>query len=267
MQPPPEEAGPGESAQDAPAEPPKTRSNNRRLLVAISAVLALAAAAGGGLWAVDRLAQADRTAPTVVWAEPEAPAGGTKSEGAAKAPEGLAASLLPVPYSYEPGPDIDKYGNDVSLTRRQAVAVFKEGSRGLPSAQRNKRNKAVDKLELRGIAMRSYRTSDGDLVIETQLARIESAGAGRALADFQSVFANALGIFPKGPRVPGFKNAKCFLMPKDAKSKLDGMFCSAYQGDVLVSTVAYGTKPFQATEVVKMLGEQLDRFKSPGRFV
>ncbi|WP_093800241.1 hypothetical protein [Streptomyces sp. Wb2n-11] len=119
---------------------------------------------GAGVWAVDSLGDADRTAPTVVWAEPADSADRTEGEGAAKQPEGLAASLLPVPYSYELGPDIDDYGNDSSLTRRQAVAVFKEGSRGLPSAQRNKRNKAVDKLKLQGIAMRGYRASDGGLV-------------------------------------------------------------------------------------------------------
>ncbi|WP_176710055.1 hypothetical protein [Streptomyces sp. Wb2n-11] len=56
-------------------------------------------------------------------------------------------------------------------------------------------------------------------------------------------------------------------MPKDSESKLDAMFCSAYEGDVLVSTFAYGTKPFEAEEAATMLSEQPVRPKTPGEFV
>ncbi|AVZ73851.1 hypothetical protein SLUN_18385 [Streptomyces lunaelactis] len=253
-----------ESAPEILATPKEPRRIDRRLVVGVSVVLALAVVAGGGFWALDRLGDADRTAPTVVWAEP---AGGAADDGKAAQPKGLAASLLPVPYGYELGPDIDVYGNDTVLSKRQAVAVFKEGSRGLPSAQRNQRNKAVDKLKLQGVAMRSYRSFDGGFAIEVQLAQIENAGKGRELAQFQSAFADALGIFRKGPAIQGYKNAKCFLMPKDSKAKLDAMFCSAYQGDVLMNATAYGVKPLDTIGAAAILSKQLDHLKSPGEYV
>ncbi|WP_406304241.1 hypothetical protein OHA61_20530 [Streptomyces sp. NBC_00885] len=255
----------GESAPEILATPKEPRRINRRLVVGGCAVLALAVVAGGSVLALDRLGEADRTAPTVVWADPK----GGAAAGNAKAaqPEGLAASLLPVPHGYELGPDIGEYGNDVVLNKRQAIAVFKEGARDLPSAQRNKSNKAVDKLKLQGVAMRSYRIGDGSLVIETRLAQIQNAGKGRELANFQTEFASALGIFRKGPAIQGYKNARCFLMPKNSKEKLDAMFCSAYQGDVLVSATAYGVKPLNTIEAATMLSKQLDLLKSPGESV
>ncbi|MEU3918824.1 hypothetical protein [Streptomyces sp. NPDC029004] len=259
--------GTSESEESAPeilATAKEPRRINRRLVVGGCAVLALAVVAGGSVWALDRLGEADRTAPTVVWAEPK---GGSAGDDKATAPKGLAARLLPVPHGYELGPDIGEYGNDTVLNKRQAIAVFKEGGRDLPSAQRNQSNKAVDKLKLQGVAMRSYRTSKGGLVIETRLAQIQNAGKGRELANFQSEFADVLGIFRKGPAIKGYKNARCFLMPKESEAKLDAMFCSAYQGDVLVSATAYGVKPFDTKEAATMLSKQLDLLKSPGEYV
>ncbi|MET7616912.1 hypothetical protein [Streptomyces sp. NPDC005408] len=263
------QATPGnpESQEPAPeilATPKAPRRISRRLVAGACAVLALAVVAGGSVWALDRLGDADRTAPTVVWAEPK---GGAAGHDKATQPKGLAASLLPVPDGYELGPDIGEYGNDTVLSKRQAIASFKEGARGLPSAQRTKQNKAIDKLKLQGVAMRSYRVSEGGLVIETRLAQIENAGKGRELAQFQSEFADALGIFRKGPAIQGYKNARCFLMPKDSKEKLDAMFCSAYQGNVLVSATAYGVKPLDTKEAATMLSKQLDHLKSPGEYV
>ncbi|MCP3821062.1 hypothetical protein NLX86_24090 [Streptomyces sp. A3M-1-3] len=244
--------------------PREPRRINRRLLVAVSGVLALGVVAGGGVWALDTLGDADRTATTVVWAEP--PQG---KDGAAESrkPAGLGASLLPVAYQYKLGPDIGAHGNDTVLSRKQAVAIFKEGSRGLPSAQRNKRSKAIDKLRLQGLALRSYVSLDGGLIVETKLAQIENAKNGRKLAAFQSELADALGIFRKGPAIQGFKNAKCFLMPKVSKAKLDAMFCSAYEGDVLVSMTAYGVKPLDTAAAAELLRRQLDHLNSPGEYV
>ncbi|WP_455350989.1 hypothetical protein [Streptomyces sp. SYSU K217416] len=244
--------------------PREPRRLNRKVVAAVSAGLVLAVAAGGSVWAVDRLGDADRTSPTVVWAEPKE---GTDERAKAAPPQGLAARLLPVPHGYELGPDVDGYGNDTVLGKRQALAIFKQGNRGLPSSQRKKRDKAIDKLRLQGLAMRSYRTVLGELVIETRLAHIENAKDGRRLAKFQSEFADMLGIFRKGPAVKGFKDAKCFLLPADSKSQLDAMFCSAYQGDVLVSMSAYGTKPFDKAGAAEVLRKQLDHLHSPGELV
>ncbi|NUK12109.1 hypothetical protein HRW18_29860 [Streptomyces lunaelactis] len=260
----PEFPEPQEPAPEILPTPKEPRRIDRRLVVGVSAVLALAVVAGGSVWALDRLGDADRTAPTDVWAER---ASGATDDDKAAEPKGLAAGLLPVPYGYELGPDIGEYGNNTVLSKKQAVAVFKEGSRGLPSAERNKSNKAVDKLKLQGVAMRSYRSFDGGFAIEIQLAQIENAGKGRELAQFQSAFADALGIFRKGPAIQGYKNAKCFLMPKDSKAKLDAMFCSAYQGDVLMNATAYGVKPLDTIGAAAILSKQLDRLKSPGEYV
>ncbi|MFD7613448.1 hypothetical protein [Streptomyces sp. NPDC059828] len=249
-----------ETSRQQPGTPGKQRG--RRVPVAGAVVvLALAVVAGGTVLALDKLDDADRTAPTVVWAQP--------SQGAvtAPAPRGLAAKLPPVPHTYSLGPDIDGLGNDVVLGERQAIAHFKEASRGLPSAQRKAHHKAIDKLRLQGLALRSYVSQYHGMVVEMRLAQIENGKDGRALAAFQSEFADALGIFRKGPAIPGFKQAKCFLPPKDSEAKLESMFCSAYEGDVLVSATAYGAKPLDTGAAAELLKEQLDHLKSPGEYV
>ncbi|MEV6649001.1 hypothetical protein [Streptomyces sp. NPDC051219] len=251
-----------------PVEPQAPRRRPRRKLVAaVSAALGLAVLTGGSVWALDRLGDADRTAPTIVWAEPAEDADAAKP--ATPVPlKGLGSRLMPVPFGFELGPDIENHGNDTVLGKKQAVAEFKEGSRGLPSDQRKKRNKAIEKLRLQGLAMRSYRDAvDGQLIVEMRLAQIENAKDGRKLAAFQSEFADALGIFRKGPAVKGFKNAKCFLTPKDSEDKLDVMFCSAYQGDVLISLEAYGPMPMNTSGAAELLRKQLDHLETPGELV
>ncbi|MEU9011230.1 hypothetical protein AB0D12_15890 [Streptomyces sp. NPDC048479] len=238
------------------------RRLNRKTVVAVSGVLALAAVAGLGVLALDRLGNADRTAPTVVWAEPP-----QRPENPAAEPMGLAAKLPPVPYAYELGPDVNGVGNNTVLGRKQAIVTFKEGTRSLPSAQRKARSKAIDKLRLQGLAMRSYVSVDHQLIVEMQLAQIDNAKDGRKLARFQSEVADALGIFRKGPTVPDFKNAKCFLLPKSASKEFDAMFCSAYEGDVLVNVTAYGPKPLDTAAAAELLRLQLDRLKFPGESV
>ncbi|MFJ6935190.1 hypothetical protein [Streptomyces sp. NPDC101132] len=249
----------------APADPAARRGARRKAVAMGAAVLVLASLAAGGVWADARLAEADRTAPTVVLAE--APVPSASATPAPTRPAGLAGSLLPVPGGYELGPDIDEFGRDVELSERQAVAQFKESSRNLPAAQRSKQSKAVDKLGLGGMAMRSYRALGGDLVVEIKLAQIKNAKDGRKLAQYQKEFADWLGIFRKGPKIEGHGKASCFLLPKTDGSKLDGMFCSAYEGDVLVSMMATGPKPFQTTEAASILREQLDHLTSPGERV
>ncbi|MEU2156589.1 hypothetical protein ABZ532_16490 [Streptomyces sp. NPDC019396] len=260
----PQQSGPG--IPGTPGKPPRGR---RRLVVGGTVALALAVLAGGGALALGKLADADRTAPTVVWAQPSAAVRGADSS---IAPRGLAAKLPPVPFFSALGPDIDGLGNNVVLGKRQAIAHFKEGSRDLPPTQRKARNKAIDKLRIQGLALRSHVSFDRELIVEMRLAQIENGKDGRALAAFQSEFAEALGIFRKGPAIPGFKNAKCFLMPKglegkDSDTELDAMFCSAYEGDVLVDTVAYGTGPLDTKTAADLLEEQLEYLRSPGEYV
>ncbi|MEU8482172.1 hypothetical protein [Streptomyces sp. NPDC048641] len=238
--------------------------------VAVACAVVLAVGAGTGL-TVMKVNAADRSAPTKVWAKPKEQK--RAKPGQAKA-RGLSARLLPVPKAYQPGPDIDEYGNDKALNGREAAARLKNGARNLPSRQREEQGKAIDKLKLRGLAMRSYQLSgsmgfaaDDDknsLVVEIQLAQMQNRRAGRQLEEFRSEFLRSVGVFPKGPKVKGHSNADCFLAPKDSKGKLEMVVCSAYEDDVLVTTTGYGPKPLDTAEVADLLAQQLDRLTSQG---
>jgi len=255
-------------------EPVPGRAARRRWpAVAVACAVVLAVGAGTGL-TVMKVNAADRSAPTKVWAKPKKPKKQkTAKHGPAKA-QGLSARLLPVPKAYRPGPDIDEYGNDKTLTGREATARLKKGTRNLPSRQREAQDKAIDKLKLRGLAMRSYQLSgsigfaaDDDnksLVVEMQLAQMQNRRAGRQLKEFRSEFLRSVGLFPKGPKVKGHRNADCFLAPKDSKGKLEMVLCSAYEDDVLVTATGYGPKPLDTTEVADLLAQQLDRLTSQG---
>ncbi|MFD0429625.1 hypothetical protein ACFQ60_24050 [Streptomyces zhihengii] len=76
------------------------------------------------MWGWSAVQDADRSAPTTVWAEPGEH---TEPEEPSLKPTGLAADLLPMPIGYLPGPDVDEFGNDSVLDAERAVALFKEG--------------------------------------------------------------------------------------------------------------------------------------------
>ncbi|WP_406317482.1 hypothetical protein [Streptomyces sp. NBC_00118] len=240
------------------------------VVVAVACAVVLAVGAGTGL-TVMKVDAADRSAPTTVWAKPKEQK--QAKPGRAKA-QGLSARLLPVPEAYRPGPDIDEYGNDKTLTGGEAAARLKRGTRNLPSRQREAQDKAIDKLKLRGMAMRSYQLSGSigfgmddnqkSLVVEMQLAQMQNRRAGRQLKEFRSEFLRSVGVFPKGPKVKGHRNADCFLAPKDRKGKLAMVLCSAYEDDVLVTATGYGPRPLNTAEVADLLAQQLDRLTSQG---
>ncbi|MGW6139858.1 hypothetical protein [Streptomyces sp. NPDC055140] len=237
--------------------------------VAVACAVVLAVGAGTGL-TVTKVNAADRSAPTKVWAKPKEQK--QAKPGQART-QGLSARLLPLPKAYRPGPDIDEYGNDKVITGKEATARLKKGARGLPSRQREEQGRAIDKLKLRGMAMRSYQLSgymgwtdehNKSLVVDMQLAQMQNRRAGRQLKEFRSEFLRSVGVFPKGPKVKGHRNADCFLAPKDSKGKLEMVLCSAYEDDVLVTVTGYGPKPLNTTEVADLLARQLDRLTSQG---
>ncbi|MFD4648154.1 hypothetical protein [Streptomyces sp. NPDC058441] len=264
---------PGPTPDPAPVAPdpaPVAGGAARRWpAVAVACAVVLAVGAGTGL-TVMKVNAADRSAPTKVWAKPKEQK--QAKPGRAKA-QGLSARLLPVPKAYRPGPDIDEYGNDKTLGGSEAAARLKRGTRNLPSRQREAQDKAIDKLKLRGMAMRSYQLSgymgwtdehNKSLVVDMQLAQMQNRRAGRQLKEFRSEFLRSVGVFPKGPKVKGHRNADCFLAPKDSKGKLEMVLCSAYEDDVLVTATGYGPKPLNTTEVADLLAQQLDRLTSQG---
>ncbi|MCT9091165.1 hypothetical protein N4G70_20200 [Streptomyces sp. ASQP_92] len=251
----------GEAATESPEPTPRRR---RRLVPFVAGAVALLVVAGGAVWALGKLGDADRTAPTVLQATPSGAATPTP-RAAAPVRAGLGGKLLPLPWDYELGPDIGEFGNDAVFGAQQAVAMLKDGGRHLPADEREKNDKAIDGLKVQGVALRSY-TKDG-VVTEMRLSQMENTKAIKELNAFQGEFAHALKALRAGPKIAGHANAVCFLLPKDDTVKLDAMFCNAFEGDVMVGTYTYGPAPLDTDAAAKLLGRQLDLIKSPGESV
>lgn len=235
-------------------------------------LLAAAVVAGVGFTAVT-VSQADRDPGKPVWKFP--PAAHHKDQ-AAKEASGLRGLLLPysdAPDGYTRGPDIGAFGSDAELSGAQATALRKQSIRDLPPQTRRKLEEVIDKERIKGMAMRSYTRADTyslsenhAFVLSFELVRMNRASV-RDLATTQNEFFTALQVFRKGPAIKGHKNAACFLTPKDDGEKLDRMFCSAYEGDVLVSVNVSGHRPLDTTAIARFVGQQLDRIKDPGEAV
>ncbi|MGW3312298.1 hypothetical protein ACWDG9_37590 [Streptomyces sp. NPDC001073] len=243
-------------------------------IAAIAGVVLLSLAVVGAVgYTVVTVNGADRDAGDAVWAFPKASS--EKAESAVK-PTGLAAALVPYgPDGWSQGPDIAQYGYDTSFTGTQAAALRKEALKDLPLKQRKPLEKAIDKQHTKGLAMRSYVSTDEQSSVYTDkastvnivLAQIADTSAVRNASRFQNEFLDSLGVFRPGPSINGYKNAKCFLTPKSSDEKLDTIYCSAYQGEVLVSLTAQAVRPMQTYAIGRLLQEQLDRIKDPGEAV
>ncbi|MEU6392899.1 hypothetical protein [Streptomyces sp. NPDC046939] len=261
----------------APENTPETpAARKRRRWPAVAAACAvLLAVAGGTGYTVTKVDAADRTVTTTVWGKPKQQE--QRAGRATGAKSDLMERLLPMPEGYVPGPDIDEFGNDKAITGPEAVARLKKGSDDLPARQRDAQQRAIDKLKLKGLAMRSYASGefsrpyvnqDADYaVVEIQLAELENRRMGRALESFRSAFLHTFAGFSKGPKIKGHKNADCFLAPRTKDTKLDMLLCSAYEDDVLVTVTAYGTKAIDRKAVATLLGQQLDHIASRGELV
>ncbi|MFF1451768.1 hypothetical protein ACFVYF_27055 [Streptomyces sp. NPDC058274] len=263
-----EYAGPGTAAEPRPEAAPRKPVRRGRVVAIAGSVLLAAAVIGGAGYTVVTVDGADRDAGAPVWRFPEA----AKDDGdKAESASGLSGVLVPYDKDgWTRGPDIAEFGSDASLSGRQATALRKESLSDLPRSQRLQLEKQIDKQHIKGMAMRSYLTTSyrGDSsTVSFVLSQMEDKAAVRGMSSFQNEFFDALKIFRKGPKIEGHKNAECFLPPKDADEKLDAMVCSAYEGDVLVSATAYGTKPLDTKRVAQLLREQLDRISEPGEAV
>ncbi|MHB9860748.1 hypothetical protein [Streptomyces sp. YIM S03343] len=262
----PENPEPAAAVDAPPAEKPVRRG---RIAAVAGVGVLLAAVVGGVGFTVVTVQGADRDAGGPVWHLPK-----TKdAEAKTAAPSGLAGMLVPYDGHWTPGPDIAQFGSDRQLSGAEATALRKESLRDLPRTQRKRVEKLIDKEHIKGMAMRSYLlgnsrySDDHSSAVSIVLSQLEDQADVKAASTFQSGFLDALGVFRKGPAIKGFKNAKCFLRPKDAGEKLDAMMCSAYQGDVLVTVNASGPKPMGTGAIAKLLEEQLHRIKEPGRSV
>jgi hypothetical protein len=263
-----------ESAADPAVEPTapakKHRRRGRIAAIAGSALLAAAVIAGVG-WTVVTVHGADRDAGAAKWQFPQ-----KKSAPAEKAasPSGLHGMLQAYGDGWKPGPDLGQFAADTELSGAQATAMRKEAIRNLPRTERRQLEKLIDKQHIEGMAMRSYvRETGGSFATDTavsvdvELSRMKNRAAVRNISTSQNALLRGLGVFRKGPKIKGYKDAACFLPPKTSGGGLESMLCSAYRGDVLVSVAAYGIKPFNAQSVAELLKDQLDRIAEPGEAV
>lgn len=271
-----ETAGPAtELSEPAPPAPPapEAKAPRRRLALGLAAAL-VAVVAGGGIGYAVLEPNADGKAAAKTWKAPE-----PKETGAYGANSGgshygtLGKLLLPMPEAYVPGPDVAEFGNDAELSGKEASDLLKNNYRSLPKKQRQAAGKSVDQLHIQGIGMRTYSTygqvgnAEDGLVIEIQLVQMKNKQAARAGSEFFAAFAEATGVFRKGPKIAGHSKATCVLLPREKGVQLDQMLCEATEGDLLVTLTATGTTPFQKNVAADLLKQQLDRVKDPGEAV
>jgi len=244
--------------------------SRRALAPALAALLVLGAAGGGLAYAGTTAASADRSAPTRVWKAPrKAPSDDDPVPDLTRgrSDSALRKKLLPVPEDFRLGPDIAEFGNDAELSGRQAQALMQESGRELPSRQRREHREYVEKLHPQGVVMRSYTSDSLGFFAEVQIARMANEKAVRDTSRFRSELFEALAVFRDGPRIKGHENARCFLSPEDGESGLESMFCTAHQGDLLVSFRVNGTESFSKDAATELLKDQLDHLESPGEYV
>lgn len=241
-----------------------------RVAAVVGTVLLAAALVAGVGYTVVTVNGADREAGAPVWKFPPAAKDAKTKKASAT---GLAGMLVPYGTDgFTRGPDLDQYGADAVLSGQEATALRKESLHDLPRSQRLRLEKEIDKQHIKGMALRSFVSIDDaddskTFTMSVVLAQMESTAAVRDISTFQSEFLSALDVFRKGPAIKGHKNAHCFLPPKAAGEKLDVMFCSAYQGDVLVTATAYGVRPMDTKSAAELLRTQLDRIAEPGEAV
>ncbi|MFC9296660.1 hypothetical protein ACFTWH_16160 [Streptomyces sp. NPDC057011] len=265
--------------QDAPVSARPPRRANRRTLALVAGGLGVVVLAGGGFWAAGRIDAADRTSPTRYWV-PEGPRPTTSATPVPTVPPNeLTGKLLPVPASYELGPDLEDEGNDFYVSGERAVQALKDARTGLSAAERAERDKAVADLKLKGVAGRSYTLSYAGPITEIELTQADP----QALGTFAEVNKKLLDVLValgekknEAPAVEGFPQAKCVLLdiveerPGAAKKPetIESLDCVAVEGDVLVTFRSYGPRHrFDVKTAVDLFTKQLKHLKSPGESV
>ncbi|KAB2977157.1 hypothetical protein F8R89_16555 [Streptomyces sp. SS1-1] len=239
------------------------------------AVLTVAAVVAGTGYTVVTVRDADRDPGAPTWKFPPAAA-----DRPAERPKATGLAAMLVPYgtdSWVRGPDMGQFGSDAQLTGAEATALRKDALRDLPRSQRRELEKQMDRVRPKGVAMRSYFSefaagraggSASDIYsVSVVLSRMDNRTAVRDAVRTQNSLLAVLDIFRKGPKVKGYKDAKCFLAPKELSEGTDEMSCTGYVGDVLVTVSAQGARPLDAKAVAKLMSTQLDRIAEPGKAV
>ncbi|MFC8274682.1 hypothetical protein ACFUJR_19550 [Streptomyces sp. NPDC057271] len=259
-------------------EPTKPGRGRKLWAVVLPAVLVLGAIGGGVTYTAVTVDGADRSAPTVVWEAPADTAENRYKDPAAGALRGRASTplsklLLPVPEGYVLGPDIESYGNDGELGDKEALALLKQEGKGLSGKKRRAYEKRVEKVGIKGIAVRSFASEGSDVVVSIRVAQMKDKKRIREMFELRKDLFE-LFEFPKGPKISGHKNSACFMVPEskdltkaEKAGQLVEMHCTAYESEVEVTVTVAGTKPFDRSAAAKLVQKQLDHITSPGEYV
>ncbi|MFC4030174.1 hypothetical protein ACFO3J_01660 [Streptomyces polygonati] len=258
---------------DDPPEVPGTGSRPKRgLALGITGALVAIAAGGGIGYAVlehdgsrGGAAAAAAARPWIAPTPSATKAFGAKSGGSHFG--SLDLLLLPVDQNHKPGPDVAGYGNDAVLDAQQAQALAKGDLSWMSKKDRKKVDAAIDALHIEGEGLRTYRSWNGDLVVQMALVQMKNKEAARAEPEFFREFTKAMGIFRVGPKVQGYPQAVCVLPPAEPGDQLDSMTCEATEGDLKVTMTVHGARPLDKTSAVDLLRQQLSRIKDPGQAV
>lgn len=269
-----------ETVADAAAETgaPKPRRARKLLTVVLPAVLVLGAIGGGVTYTGVTISSADRSAETVVWGEEETkqkddPA--SREVGYGKASTPLSKLLIPVPQGYVLGPDIESYGNDDEVGPAEATALVKQEGKGLSGKKRREYEKRVDKLGIKGVALRTLVSEDDEIVAYVRVTQMKDKKQIREAFELKKEVFEFLE-FPKGPKISGHKNSACFKAPVDKdldkeekRRQLSELVCSAYDSEVEVTIMLSGSNGYldEETEIAQLMKKQLDHIKSPGEYV
>ncbi|MEU2025001.1 hypothetical protein ABZ565_23085 [Streptomyces sp. NPDC016469] len=254
-----------------PAPEAAPASGRKRVAARVAvAVLLLAAVGGAAAYTKVTVDGADRTSEAAVWQKPAHKPGkdpaGDVSRG--RASTALSKLLLPVPAGYRLGPDVDEHGNDGELSGRAATAEMKDMGRGLAGKERRELERRIDKLKIQGVAVRSYASNRNDLVIDTQLVRMKDKKGIRDLYALQAGLFEDMGVFRDGPKISGHRNkARCFRTPKDEEQRLDGVYCVAYEDELMFTFSAWAPAPADTSAIAELVKDQLNHITSPGEYV
>lgn len=235
--------------------------------VLLAALLALAAVVATAGYVHRQIDGADRTVPTRLWqAETKVPGKKWRQLHEGRRDNALSRQLLPT-YSVGGrglGPDIDGHGNDVALSGARAVAFLKASLEGMPPRERRLRYEIIEKLDIRGMAMRSYAT--GREVITMHIIQMDNEQGVRAWQRAQRQLFVPLGAYREGPDIEG-GDAECFLPPRDEQPGMDRMSCTAARGNLLIGMDADSADPFEAEELAMLFEDQLNYAESPGQSI
>ncbi|MFD6531230.1 hypothetical protein [Streptomyces sp. NPDC060184] len=270
-------AAPEADPETAPVAPARTGRVMKAVRYVVPAVLVLGVIGGAGAYTRTTVDSADRTAPTTLWTKEEArdslaqQKGGTDRGRAARtgrSDTALSKLLLPASAPWELGPDIGKLSNDNEVSGKEAAAAVKKSIPGLAGKERRAYEKSVDRLKIQGMAQRSYAmvAMDSSQVAVIGILSMKDTAAVKNLWVSNTGLMDAAGVFRKGPKVEDHKEARCFRAPK-TDTKLDGVTCVAYEGELFVTVAVDGAEPMDMSVVADLVKDQLDHIKSPGKYI